>query len=140
MVADLALVGGDDAFQDRALGPCAARDQNLFVDGGRSGNHMGLLLQAREQCLPVADAVAFDTQQIDVRGGTEQPVLQVLTKSVVDGQRDDERSHASRHSNDGDDGDDADDSLSPLGPQVARGYEEFELHSGKTQRKLIVSK
>ena len=55
---------------------------------------MGLLLQAREQRLPVADAVAFNAQQIDVRGGTEQPVLQVLAESVVDGQRDDERSHA----------------------------------------------
>ena len=96
---------------------------------GRSGDDVRLLLQARQQRLPVANAVAFHAQQIDVRGRAEQPVLQVLAESVVDGQRDDERSNASRDSDDGDYGDDANDGLPPFGPQVARRYEEFELHT-----------
>ena len=95
---------------------------------GAAGDDVRLLLQSRQQRLPVADAVALDAQQVDVRSRAQQPVLQVLAKAVVDGQRDDERGDARRHSDDGDDGDDADDGLPPLGPQIARRYEEFELH------------
>ncbi len=116
-------------FRMRALRTRAAGDQNLLVDGGSSGDDVRLLLQSREQRLPVANAVALHAQQIDVRGRAQQAVLQVLAKSVVDGQRDDERSHARGHSDDGDDGDDADDGLAPFGSQITRRYEEFELHS-----------
>ena len=90
---------------------------------------MRLLLQSRKQVLPVADAIAFDAQQVDVRSRTEQALLQVLAKSVVDGQRDDERSDARRDSDNGDDGDDPNDGLAPFGPQITRRDKEFELHA-----------
>jgi hypothetical protein len=114
--ADLALVLRDDAFQDAALRAGAAGDQHLLVDGGSSGDDVRLFFQTREQRLPVADSVALNAQQIDVRGRAQQAVLQVLAKAVVDGQRDDERGHAGRHSDDGDDGDDADDGLDGVWP------------------------
>ena len=63
-----------------------------------------------------------------MRHRTEKAILQVLAKAVVDGQRDDERGDSGGNSNDGDEGDDPDDGLPPLGPQVSRSYEEFELH------------
>ncbi len=89
---------------------------------------MRLLLQLGQQRLPVADAVGFHPQQVDVRRGAQQPVLKVLAESVIDGQRDDERGHACRDSYDRDDGDDANDGLAAFGPEIPRGNKEFELH------------
>ena len=64
-----------------------------------------------------------------MRHRAEQAVLQVLAEAVVDGEGDDERGDAGRHSDDGDDGDDADDGLPPFGAQITRRYEEFKLHA-----------
>ena len=89
---------------------------------------MRLLGEAVEQGTPVLDAVALNAQQIDVRGGAQQAVLQVLTESVVDGEGDDERGDSRGHAEDGDGGDDADEGLAALGAEVTRGYEEFEGH------------
>ena len=129
--ADLALVLRNDALQHRALRARSTRDQHLLIDGRRSGDHVRLLVELREQRLPVANAVALDAQQVDVRGRAQQPVLQVLAEAVVDGQRDDERGHACSYSDDGDDGDDADDGLAPFGSQITRCYEELKLHPEK---------
>ncbi len=116
--ADLVFVLRNDAFQYAALRARAARDQNLLVDRGRSRNHVRLLLQSREQRLPIANTIALHPQQVDVRRRTQQAVLQVLAKPVVDGQRDDQRRDARRHSNNRDHGDDPDDGLPPFGPQI----------------------
>ena len=118
----------NDALQDAALRARAARDQHLFVDGRRAGNDVRLLLHARQQRLPVANAVALNAQQVDVRSRSEQAILQILTKAVVDRQRDNQRSYARRHSNDRDDRDHADHGLSAFGPQIARSYKKFKLH------------
>src|SRR5271157_5679293 len=81
-----------------------------------------------EQRLPVADSVGFDAQQIDVGCGTEETVLQVLAKSVINGQRDDERGDTGRDSNNRNDSNDSDYGLAALGPQIPRGNKEFKLH------------
>ena len=95
---------------------------------GAPATTCGCFVKLGQQRLPVADAVGFHAQQVDVRRRAEQAVLQVLAKAVVDGQRDDERGDAGRDSDDRDDGDDADDGLAAFGPEIARGNEEFELH------------
>ena len=63
-----------------------------------------------------------------MRRRAEKALLQILAESVVDGERDDERSYACGNSNDGDAGDDPDERLPPFGAQVARSDEEFESH------------
>ena len=71
-VGDGALVGGDDAVDERAAGACAARDEDLFVEAGSGGGDMGQGAQAGEQRTPVADAVAGDAHEHDVRGGADR--------------------------------------------------------------------
>ena len=66
-----------------------------------------------------------------MRGRAQQPVLQVLAESVVDGERDDQRRHSGGDSGDGNAGDDANDRLAAFGAQVAGRDEEFEAHEEK---------
>ena len=127
-VGDGALVGWDDAVDERAGALGVARDEDLFVEAGSGGGDVRQSAQAREQRTPVADAVAGDAHQQDVRSGTDEALLQVAAHSVGDGQRNDERGHARSHAYDGDGGDNADHGLSPLGPQIPRRNEEFKSH------------
>ena len=62
--------------------------------------------------------------------GSDEAILQILAKSVVDGQCDDERGYAGGYSGNRDAGDDADEGLAALGAQVAGRDEEFEAHEG----------
>src|SRR5208282_1526484 len=89
---------------------------------------MRLLRQLLKQRTPIANPVAFHSQQTDVRGRTQQPRLQILPEAVVDGQRDDQRSHPRRHSQDGDPSDDADERLAALGAKITSCDEKFEAH------------
>ena len=63
-----------------------------------------------------------------MRSRTEQTLLKILAETVVDGQRDDERSHAGRNSGNRNAGDHTDKGLAALGTQVARRNEEFKFH------------
>jgi len=56
--------------------------------------------------------------------------LQVLAKSVVDRECDDERRHAGSYSDNRDGGDDPNESLAAFCPKVSGSYEEFEAHEG----------
>src|SRR5205823_9430040 len=71
-------------------------------------------------------AVGLHAQQIDVSGGAEQALLQVLAESVVNGERDDERGHAGSDAQDRNNGDDANDRLPSFCAQITRSDEEFE--------------
>ena len=64
-------------------------------------------------------------------GGSEKAGLQVLAKSVVDGEGDDEGSDPGGDSEDGDGGDDADESLPALGAEIAGCDEEFKAHRAR---------
>src|SRR6266853_1475000 len=68
-----------------------------------------------------------------MRRRTQQPVLQVLTESIVDGKGNDERSDPGCNSGDRDAGDNADDSLAAFGAEVASRDEEFEAHKRSYQ-------
>ena len=81
-----------------------------------------------EQRGPILDAVALHAQQADVGGRTEQTLLQVLPKPVVDSKRDDQRSYTRRYPQDGDRGDHADERLPALGAKITSCNEEFEAH------------
>jgi hypothetical protein len=89
---------------------------------------MRLLFEFIESRLPVGDSIGLNAHEADVRGGTEKALLKILTESVVDGQRDDERCDTGGDSNDGDGGDDADDSLAAFGSKISCGDEKFEAH------------
>ena len=89
---------------------------------------MGHVAQAIEQRTPVANAVGLDAHQLDVRGGAQQPVLQVAAHAVGDGESDDQRGHACGYAGDGDGGDHAHHGLPPLGFQVARRQKKFKSH------------
>ena len=89
---------------------------------------MRLLRQAVHQGRPVLDPIIRNALQADMRGRPQQPLLQVLPKPVVDGQRDDERSHPRRHPGDGNPRDDPNKRLPAFGAQVTSRDEEFEAH------------
>src|SRR5579863_7999898 len=78
--------------------------------------------------MPIRDPGVFYSHQADMRLRAEQTLLQVLAKSIVDGQRDNERCYAGCHADDGDSGDHADDGLSAFCAKITGGYEEFEGH------------
>jgi hypothetical protein len=69
-----------------------------------------------------------------VRRRAEQTVLKILTKSIVDSERDDKRSNSSSDAGDGNPRNDANDGLAPFGPEVSRGDEEFEAHERSSQQ------
>jgi hypothetical protein len=91
-----------------------------------------------EERRPIFDAVISYAEQADVRGGSNEALLQVLAKSIVDGEGDDERGDAGGDSEDGDAGDDADESLASFGTQVAGRYEEFKAHERAISSQLSV--
>ncbi len=68
-----------------------------------------------------------------MRRRTQQPVLQVLTESIVDGKGNDERSDSGGNSSDRYARDHADDSLAAFGTEVASRDEEFEAHNRSYQ-------
>ena len=133
-IADGALVGGDDAFDEREAGARAAGDEYLSVESWRGGGDVRNLFEACEQRRPVLDAVGGNAHQVDVGRGAEQAVLQVAAHAVGDGQREDERGDACGHACDGDAGDNADHGLAALGAQIAGGDEEFEAHGASGPR------
>ncbi len=100
---------------------------------------MRLFGKAVEQRRPILDAVVGYAQKADMRGGPDEALLQVLAKAVVDGESDDERSHARGYSDDRNAGDDADESLAALGAQVAGRDEEFKAHAENSRQQLAVS-
>src|SRR5579884_321446 len=87
---------------------------------------MRLLRQPRDQPSIIPDTIALRPQQVHVRRRAEQPLLQVLPESVIDGERDDQRCHARGDPDDRDRGDHADDRLPALSAQISRRDEELE--------------
>ena len=63
-----------------------------------------------------------------MRTRTEQTVLQILTKSIIDCQRHNQRSDPGSDSGDGNAGNDANHRLASFGAKVARSDEKFEAH------------
>ena len=61
-------------------------DQHLLEDCGGCSDHVRLLGKSVEQWRPIFDAVVGHAQQADVRRGSDEALLQVLAKAVVDGQ------------------------------------------------------
>src|SRR5207245_3746567 len=57
-----------------------------------------------------------------------QTVLQILAKTIVDSERNNQRGHSRCNPSNGDTSDDADNGLSALGTKIARGNKEFESH------------
>ena len=89
---------------------------------------MRLALNPLQQMPPVANAIttrAFDT---DMRGRSEESVLQILPKAVGDSESNDERGHSCSNADDRDRRDDSNHSLAALGPEISRRDEEFEAH------------
>ena len=127
-IAHAAFLLRNDAFDHRTTGASAARDQDLFVQPRRSRLYVGQLLQPRSQRTPVADAIAGNAHQLHVRCGAQQPVLQIATHAIGNGQGNDQRSHACRHTDNGNHGDHAHDRLAALRSQVAHGDKKFEAH------------
>jgi hypothetical protein len=64
-----------------------------------------------------------------VRSRAQQTVLEILAKSIVYRERDDQGSDSSRDPGDGNAGNNANDGLATFGAKVARSDEEFEAHS-----------
>ncbi len=89
---------------------------------------MRKLFQPLLQRRPVVNAVVFHAHQVDVRSGAEQTFLQILAKSIVDGERNDQRGDAGGNSQHGDGGDDSDDRLAALGAKIAGGDEKLKAH------------
>jgi len=136
-VADLSFFAWNHSLQHGPACPRSAGDQNLLVDRGSGGDDVRFLRQPVHEQMPVADPVTLNAKQIDVRGGAEKAVLEILAKSIVDGESDDERGYTGSDSGDGDAGDDANDGLAPFGAEVASGDEEFEAHRRSRQRLAI---
>ena len=131
-IADLALILRKHPFEHGSACSRSARNQYLLVNRRSRRHDMRLRRQLFEQRTPIVDAVAFDAQQTDVRCRAEQPRLQVLAESVIDGQRDDERSDARSYSQHGNSGDDADKRLAAFGAQITGCDEEFEAHQRRS--------
>src|ERR1022692_2419328 len=83
-IADFSFVGGNHAFEDGAAGAGSARDQDLLENCGGGGDHVRLFGEASEQGRPVFDAVVSDAEEADVGGGSDEALLQILAKAVVD--------------------------------------------------------
>ena len=63
-----------------------------------------------------------------MRSRTQQPILQVLAKSIVDGEGHDQRSDSGRDSGDRNASDHANDGLASFSAEIAGRDEEFEAH------------
>src|SRR5271165_2371123 len=129
-IADFALVGGDHAFEDGAAGAGAAGDEDLLENCGRGGDDVRLFGKTFEERRPIFDAIVGDAEQADVRGGSDEALLQVLAKSIVNGEGDDERGDTGGDSEDGDAGDDADEGLTSLRTQISSCDKQLKPHLG----------
>ncbi len=127
-IADATLIRWNHTLEDRAAGAGPARDQHLFKDRGSGCDHVRLFRKSIEQRRPILNAVVGYAKQADVRGRSDQSLLQILTKAIIDRERDDKRSHARRYPYNRNAGDDADKRLTALGAQVAGRDEEFKAH------------
>jgi hypothetical protein len=63
-----------------------------------------------------------------VRSRSQKPLLQVLSKSVIDRERDNEGCDTSGNASDGNSSDDPNECLPPFGAQISGCDEEFEAH------------
>ncbi len=135
-IAHAALLLRDDALNQSAAGASAAGDEDLFIESWCSRLYVGQLLQPRSQRPPVADAVAGNAHQLHVRRRAQQPVLQITAHAVGNGEGNDQRSDACRHTDYGDHGDHAHDRLAALRSQVAHGDKKFEAHRPSGGRSL----
>ncbi len=93
---------------------------------------MRLLRQPVHKCRPLFNSVVGNPLQADMRSRTQEPLLQILTKAVVDSQRHDQRRHARSNSDHGNAGDDADKRLPPFGAQIAGRNKKFEAHGERS--------
>src|SRR5258705_6579723 len=89
---------------------------------------MGLFREPLHQRWPVSDPVVGDPLQADMRGGAEQPLLQILSKPVIDSESDDQGGDARSNAQHRDPRDDPDEGLPPFGAEIAARNEEFEAH------------
>jgi hypothetical protein len=71
-----------------------------------------------------------------MRSRPQQPLLQILAESVVNGERDNEGRNPGCNSGNGDPGDDPNERLPPLGSQISGCNEEFEAHETFSQTGL----
>jgi hypothetical protein len=81
-----------------------------------------------EQWTPIANAIALRTFEAHMSSRSQQTILQILAKSIVDCEGDNQRRNSSRDSDDGDGRDHSNHGLAALGSQVSRGNEELEWH------------
>jgi hypothetical protein len=86
------------------------------------------IAQAIRERSPIMDAIALYAHQVNVRGGTEQPLAQITAHSIRDSERNDERGNANGNSCYGNRRDHAYNSLSPLRFQVARCNKKLKPH------------
>src|SRR5579864_2527002 len=89
---------------------------------------MWLFLQSLHQRTPIANAVVHGAQQINVGGRSQQAILQVLSKTIINSERDDERSNSGCNSSDRNSRDYAYNGLLALGAQIPRCDKKFEAH------------
>ena len=127
-IADGALLGRNDALDEREARARTTRDQNLPVEARSCGGNVGHLSQTIEQRTPVADAVSFDAHQLHVSGGAEQLFLEVAAHTVGNCQSDNQRGNSGCDACYGDGRDNADHGLPPLCSQVPCRQKEFESH------------
>src|SRR5579863_708663 len=125
-VADFSFFARNHSLQHGAASPRSAGDQNLLVDHRCSRDDVRLFRQPVHERTPVADPVTLNAQQIDVRSRAEQAVLEILAKSIVDGESDDKRGDSGSHSGDGDASDYANDGLAPFGAQISGRNKKFK--------------
>ncbi len=138
-VAYFSFVGGDHAFEDGAAGAGSAGDEDLLENCGSGGYYVRLFGEASEKRRPIFDAIVGDAEEADVGGGSDEALLQILAKAVVDGEGDDERGYAGGDPNDRNAGDDADEGLPSFCSQVSGCDEEFEAHGSGFQPSRIIA-
>jgi hypothetical protein len=100
----------------------------LLVDGGRSCDDVRLLRQTVHKRTPVLDAIIFHAQQVDMGRRPEQPVLQFLPESIVDGEGDHKGGDPSGDSGNRNTGDDPNKSLAAFCAQIAGSNEKLKAH------------
>ena len=89
---------------------------------------MRLVLDLVQEPTPIADSVSLGAFKTYMRCRAEKAILQILTKSVIDGKRDDERRNSGGDSDDRDGRDHSNHGLAALGAEISRRNEELECH------------
>jgi hypothetical protein len=125
-IADAAFFLRKHAFDECATSSGSARDEHLAVEGGGRSGDVGLAGELIGEPAPVADAVALDSHELDVRGGAEEALLQIAAHAVGDGKSDDERGHAGHDAEHRECRDEPDNGLTAAGAEIAVGDKEFE--------------